>query len=40
MAKKKKVEPITDEELIHKVKELVNLSKEEKALILWLLQHY
>jgi len=31
MAKQKKIEPLTGEELIHKVKELGNLSKEEKA---------
>ncbi|MGB3691241.1 MAG: AbrB family transcriptional regulator [Spirulinaceae cyanobacterium] len=31
MAKKKKVEPLTGEALIKKVKELGNLSKEEKA---------
>lgn len=31
MAKKKKVEPLTGEELSKKVKELGNLSKEEKA---------
>ncbi len=31
MAKQKKIEPLTGEELIHKVKDLGNLSKEEKA---------
>jgi hypothetical protein len=31
MAKQKKIEPLTGEELLHKVKELGNLSKEEKA---------
>ena len=31
MAKQKKIEPLTGEELIQKVKELGNLSKEEKA---------
>lgn len=31
MAKQKKIEPLTGEELIKKVKELGNLSKEEKA---------
>lgn len=31
MAKQKKIEPLVGEELIHKVKELENLSKEEKA---------
>ncbi len=31
MAKKKKVEPLTGEALLKKVKELGNLSKEEKA---------
>jgi len=31
MAKQKKIEPLTGEELIHKVKELETLSKEEKA---------
>lgn len=31
MATQKKIEPLVGEELIHKVKELVNLSKEEKA---------
>ena len=33
MATPKKIEPLVGEELIHKVKELVNLSKEEKAKI-------
>lgn len=33
MANPKKIEPLVGEELIHKVKELVNLSKEEKAKI-------
>lgn len=31
MIKQKKIEPLTGEELIHKVKDLGNLSKEEKA---------
>ncbi|AFZ28808.1 MULTISPECIES: AbrB family transcriptional regulator [Chroococcaceae] len=31
MSKKKKIEPLTGEELLQKVKELENLSKEEKA---------
>lgn len=31
MAKQKKIEPLVSEELIRKVKELVNLSKQEKA---------
>lgn len=31
MSKKKKIEPLTGEELLKKVKELENLSKEEKA---------
>ena len=31
MAKQKKIEPLTGEQLIQKVKELGNLSKEEKA---------
>ncbi len=31
MAKQKKIEPLVGEELTHKVKELGNLSKEEKA---------
>ncbi|MBF1991480.1 MAG: AbrB family transcriptional regulator, partial [Fischerella thermalis M48_A2018_028] len=31
MAKQKKIEPLTGEELLKKVKELENLSKEEKA---------
>jgi hypothetical protein len=31
MAKQKKIEPLTGEELIHKVKDLENLTKEEKA---------
>ncbi|OLP18535.1 AbrB family transcriptional regulator [Leptolyngbya sp. 'hensonii'] len=31
MTKKKKIEPLTGEELLNKVKELENLSEEEKA---------
>ncbi len=31
MVKQKKIEPLTGEELLHKVKKLGNLSKEEKA---------
>lgn len=31
MSKKKKIEPLTGEELLKKVKELENLTKEEKA---------
>lgn len=31
MNKKKKIEPLTGEALLHKVRELENLSKEEKA---------
>ncbi|MUL35428.1 AbrB family transcriptional regulator [Gloeocapsopsis dulcis] len=31
MSKKKKIEPLTGEELLKKVRELENLSKEEKA---------
>ena len=39
--KQKKVEAITGEELTQKVKQLDHqLSKAEKALCLWLLQHY